>query len=1596
MKTQLRFVICLLFAASTLSATWAQPVATVQLDSVWGCPGQVVEVPLRVFGVSELGINSFQFTFRIDTENLRPVLLSGNPEGTQGFPSITSFNPTLEQRGGFGANFSGRDIMIAWIDRMGGHVPPATLQDGDTLFMLNLELQGTPTVPEPIVIHIATLYHLVDVRGVPYNVSSRNGHVLAKSRPDVRIDRTFFDNPRYTQSATNPLRQSDITLCIDEPFQLKATGAERFEWISLSRSQGGVPPERLYLLMDRTDVYNPVLTMRDTAWLRHVANPPVNTPDGMFLIVYEFEVRGFNSDGCFGTDTVIVWIDRTIRHPLVEQPTHVVIERGETLDLALEFEPAVRSDGFENWWAPQVIRWFPHDKIEDPKQLAYWLPDATRPHPRVMETQTGPIYESTWIWAEIRQLPLHIAEASLDRALNTRQGCVQLLNIRVDIRDEMFRARISAMNPENLEEYDYFCGAPGLTEHHTMLAALIEGGSGQRTYNWSFRPLYDGPQPIFSDITANPTEITFFGTTEVSVTVVDDTTGQEIRIFDTLFVETSRTLSVNIAMDDASQRFFEMGFCQVPEMPLTLLATVDAQDANYQVFWEETRPVHTPDGIVYRTYRVHGMEGAVARFPHARAGAVYRAVVQSQDRCVTQQTVWSNIIDPQSQWFESSQVILDQPHNPGCNTTPAELVFRAVNVGHHALFHIYRNGELIDYFDTIIEDPNPFHTGFTRQVESQNYWDHFSIRFTNQSARCLRHPYVMSEERTLNAYTTRYLSAGNIVSIFGGDEVCDTPDGIFTFRLENMAQFSRGATVIWKINGTEWGRYEFNPNLSDSAGSTAQRPSETVVLNQLLGLDEATSFAQGFPFHLNATGFPQIGPDFVAGDRLTVRVVSREMCGDGAVGGIVYDDVSLTPTFIEKRPAVLTVTPENMAVCKGDNIEFRAELQHMNLNAGLMTWFLNGNRVGEGETFTLGYALNNDKVEVVFESNFACAPNLPLRVTRVVNAQDLPALALRVDSVVCAGETFELLAETDATEFLWTGNLSNLTVKNPTATPLVVNTTHDFAVTVTDERGCQSTATVTVRAAPRDAITANIWLENAADTAVCGDQLIVMNSAFSPNTGANVERVWLRNGIVTHHTDASFATTNRDGDTWQLRIAMPTLNTCLPRVATSGTIAIRVEMPVQARIVAERTTLCPGDSILLSAVGGAHHRWTSDDLTFEHTGESLYVSPTEKTRFFVQTFGQRSLCHSRDSITISVEEYVPVSVALQLDPQHHQNNCARITDNGYLFAVTPTNPGTLPRFDWYINDTHIGFQKGIQLFGRELQPGDEVRVMMTADVVSCRSNVAMSNTVVILETPELPTIEGHKLVCAGETTTLTVQNPQSNVTFRWYSCADGFTQPIPDATTTLSDASVGIYIVVATNQYNCERMLDVEVAEGLSPNARITLLTPRSEVRTREPIRFRNDATGWAAAYWQFGNGNGEIEHHGSVVEHEFTTIQNYLVGLRVVSMDGCEATYSLSLDVQPGMVGIFIPTAFVPGSTDDRNNQLRVFAADENPIVSLRFSVYALDGRQLFTTNDPNNGWDGRYNGREMPTGNYSWMVSARLASGEEVSRSGVAMLVR
>ncbi len=111
---------------------------------------------------------------------------------------------------------------------------------------------------------------------------------------------------------------------------------------------------------------------------------------------------------------------------------------------------------------------------------------------------------------------------------------------------------------------------------------------------------------------------------------------------------------------------------------------------------------------------------------------------------------------------------------------------------------------------------------------------------------------------------------------------------------------------------------------------------------------------------------------------------------------------------------------------------------------------------------------------------------------------------------------------------------------------------------------------------------------------------------------------------------------------------------------------------------------------------------------------------------------------------------------------------------------------------------------------------------------------------------------------------------------------------------------------------------------------------------------------------------------------------------LRVIDEYVQESFDTITLEVTH--CNIFIPNIFSPNN-DNLNDVLYVRGEG---IVQLNFVIFNRWGEKVFESNDPHQGWDGMFKGKQAETGVYVYMVSATLENGMTMKRSGNVTLVR
>jgi gliding motility-associated-like protein len=118
-----------------------------------------------------------------------------------------------------------------------------------------------------------------------------------------------------------------------------------------------------------------------------------------------------------------------------------------------------------------------------------------------------------------------------------------------------------------------------------------------------------------------------------------------------------------------------------------------------------------------------------------------------------------------------------------------------------------------------------------------------------------------------------------------------------------------------------------------------------------------------------------------------------------------------------------------------------------------------------------------------------------------------------------------------------------------------------------------------------------------------------------------------------------------------------------------------------------------------------------------------------------------------------------------------------------------------------------------------------------------------------------------------------------------------------------------------------------------------------------------------------------------------------YIAQLEVFDSKSLCVDTSQVFNISIGKTYIKIPNAFSPGSSIGINDEFKIAYTS---ITSFKASVYNRWGNLLFQWTDPSKGWDGRVNGKFVPTGTYYVIVEYTDSEGKKRTDSSDINILR
>lgn len=569
--------------------------------------------------------------------------------------------------------------------------------------------------------------------------------------------------------------------------------------------------------------------------------------------------------------------------------------------------------------------------------------------------------------------------------------------------------------------------------------------------------------------------------------------------------------------------------------------------------------------------------------------------------------------------------------------------------------------------------------------------------------------------------------------------------------------------------------------------------------------------------------------------------------------------------------------------------------------------------------------------------------------TNTITINAVPNVSVN-NLTICAGDNATLNAN-GANSYIWedASTLNTLSVS-----PLV---TTSYSVTGTTNN-CSSTITATVTVNPLPTVTVNnasicqgaaatlsasgavsyLWSDNTTNNAitvtpsaassytVTGTSLNCSASAVAsvtvntpPNVTVNSESICVGNSTVLTATGANSYTWS-DNSTGNSITVSPTTNTTYTVTGTTlscnNTAVATVSVRALPQITVNNPSVCFGQSVLLTASGGASYTWMPGNTT----GNSLSVSPSATTTYTVTDATPN--CSGQATATVTIN---PIPVITINAPTICSGELVQLTASGAVLYLWSNN--------YTLNPLPVS-------------PLTTTSYSITG--TTAQGCVGIGSTTVTVKPLPIITINS-ATICKGETATLTAAGANS------YVWNNGDTNP----SITVTPNKTTNYSVIGTGNNSCINNINTTVKVFPKPTAQFNA-TPNPAKMLSPEVTFISqsspDISNWL---WNFGDGDSATAITNTITHRYPEDTATYNVTLIVYNDGLCYDTISHFVEIGPEF-GFYAPNAFSPNG-DDKND---IFMIQGTGILEFQLSIFDRWGNFVFYSDDINKGWDGIING--------------------------------
>lgn len=581
------------------------------------------------------------------------------------------------------------------------------------------------------------------------------------------------------------------------------------------------------------------------------------------------------------------------------------------------------------------------------------------------------------------------------------------------------------------------------------------------------------------------------------------------------------------------------------------------------------------------------------------------------------------------------------------------------------------------------------------------------------------------------------------------------------------------------------------------------------------------------------------------------------------------------------------------------------------------------------------------------------------------------------DVSVCIGGSVLLNASSNSPNcaFAWSPatDLSNPNIYNPLCTPTV---DMEYIVTVTRPDGCSNDDTVNVTITPPP--TADFGL---AATACAGTPLIVN---YTGNANAAAQYQWdFGGGIITNGNGIGpLAVYWPTPGTYQVSLTVA-WNGCLSPTVTNQ-IDVLGPPPVDA---GSDISFCSGNSgpIGSAPVAGVTYDWTPINGVADPTASLTTVQITNPTHD-IQTFNYilkatEQGCKSYDTVRVTVFP-TPVGEFAIPDGECFNVNSFNLLAEGY-FGPNATFAWNFGPVGFPANST-VKQPQGV-IFNA---PGSQPVTLVVTDN-GCVSQPFVGN----IDVFAMPVAQFLADAVEGcEPLRIGFGNQSVGGGTGLYSTwnfGDGSNSTQANPSHVYQSGLYTVRLDVVTSE-GCANSITknsyIQVHE--KPDALFSLSSQHLDILD-PTVTVTNEADGILTSEYTFEPFGDQIT--AMVTEYEFPDTGHFNITQIVATEFGCRDTISGWVEVKPHYT-FYIPNAFSPN--DDGINE--VWTPQGQSIMSYQVTIFDRWNEVLFYSSSMDFGWDGRYKGKQVQKGTYTYMIETFDILGEPHEYFGTFSLIR